>query len=375
MPVVGATPLVGETLVGKGLVGKIIEVTAHTAKVRLITDAESSVAAKIQGSRAEGIVEGSVSGMLVMDFVDRDLAVDPKRVVVTSGFGLVYPAGIPVGIVSSVGEETINIYKEIEVQAFVDFRVLEEVMVLLVPEGSLTSTASTTSTTAAPNTTVTSGATTTTGPSTTTTTLRSVTTTTHHDHYLARRHYHHSEPGSVSRAQAIAVGKVVLLFVIGALLQTLIISRVRVLGVGADLFLIMTVIVAVVRGPMWGSVFGFVAGLAADITYLQPPGVRSLVYVVAGYVLGMLVMRFGAESLWLVLLYAGGASVVVQVAFGLFAYVMGPRDGLFTMLGVQLLPEALLDALVAVPVYLLLLRLRLLLPSRGEPLGTARSSE
>lgn len=187
LPVVGATPMVGETLTGKGLVGKIIEVTAHTAKVLLITDAESSVTAKIQGSRAEGIVEGSVSGMLVMDFVDRDLAVEPKRVVLTSGYGLVYPADIPVGIVSSVGEETINIYKEIEVQAFVDFRVLEEVMVLMVPEGSLTSTASTTSTvsttstTAAPNTTVPSGATTTTGPSTTTTTtttLRTTTTTT-----------------------------------------------------------------------------------------------------------------------------------------------------------------------------------------------------
>jgi rod shape-determining protein MreD len=179
----------------------------------------------------------------------------------------------------------------------------------------------------------------------------------------------------VRRAQAVAVGKVVLLFFIGALLQTLIISRVRVLGVGADLFLIMTVIVAVVRGPVWGSVFGFVVGVASDITYLQPLGVRSLVYVVTGYVVGMLAARFGAESLWIVMLYAGGASVAVQVVFGLFEYVMGPRDGLFTLLGVQLLPEAVLDALVAVPVYLLLLRLRLLLPPRSEPVGAARGGE
>jgi rod shape-determining protein MreD len=179
----------------------------------------------------------------------------------------------------------------------------------------------------------------------------------------------------VSRAQALAVGKVLLLFVIGALLQTLIISRVRVLGVGADLFLIMTVIVAVVRGSMWGAIFGFVAGLAADITYLQPLGVRSLVYVVTGYVLGMLVARFGAESLWMILLYAGAASAAVQVVFGLFEYVMGPRDGLFTVMGVQLLPEVVLDALVAVPVYVLLLRLRVLVPSRGEPLGAARGGE
>jgi hypothetical protein len=97
--------------------------------------------------------------------------------------------------------------------------------------------------------------------------------------------------------------------------------------------------------------------------------------VVTGYVLGMLAARFGAEGLWMVLLYAGGASVAVQLVFGLFEYVMGPRDGLFTMLGLQLLPEAVLDALVAIPVYLLLMRLRLLLPSRGEPVGASRGGK
>jgi len=134
-PVVGATPTAGETLAGKGLVGKVIAVTPHSAQVQLITDSASSVAAKIQGSRAEGIVEGSVSGTLTMDFVDRDIVVDPKLVVVTSGFGGIYPPAIPVGIVADVSEEDVNIYKEIEIQAFVDFRVLEEVMVLILPEG------------------------------------------------------------------------------------------------------------------------------------------------------------------------------------------------------------------------------------------------
>ena len=133
-PVVGATPIAGESVYGKGLVGKVTAVTSHTAQVQLITDSESSVAAKIQEFRAEGIVEGSVSGTLTMDFVDRDIPVELNRVVVTSGYGGVYPPAIPIGIVADVGEEDVNIYKEIEVQPFVDFRVLEEVMVLILPE-------------------------------------------------------------------------------------------------------------------------------------------------------------------------------------------------------------------------------------------------
>ena len=69
-----------------------------------------------------------------MDYVDRDIMVDPKLVIVTSGYGGIYPPDIPIGIVANVGEEDVNIYKEIEVQAFVDFRVLEQVMVLILPE-------------------------------------------------------------------------------------------------------------------------------------------------------------------------------------------------------------------------------------------------
>jgi len=167
LPVVGATPVAGESLAGKGLVGKVVSVTEHTAQVQLITDAGSSVSAKIQGSRAEGVVEGSVSGDLIMDYVERDIAVDPKLVIVSSGYGGVYPADIPIGIVTSVGEEDVDIYKEIEVQAFVDFRVLEEVMVLILPLEVTTTTTSRTGSTV-------------TGTSTTgtSTTITSTTTTT-----------------------------------------------------------------------------------------------------------------------------------------------------------------------------------------------------
>lgn len=131
--VVGATPMAPGSVSGKGLVGKVVSVTVHTAQVRLITDVDTSVAAKVQNSRAEGIIQGSVAGRLVMDYVDRDIPVQPKWVVITSGHGGLYPPGVPIGIVSAVGEEDVSIYKEIQVQAFVDFRVLEEVMVLILP--------------------------------------------------------------------------------------------------------------------------------------------------------------------------------------------------------------------------------------------------
>jgi rod shape-determining protein MreC len=132
-PVVGATLPVDKSLSGKGLVGKVIGVGKNNARVQLIVDQGSSVAAVVQGSRAEGIVGGSLSSRLVMDYVERDQPVEEKLIVTTSGFGQIFPKGIPIGIVQSVGEVDVNIYKQIEVRPFIDFDTLEEVMVITTP--------------------------------------------------------------------------------------------------------------------------------------------------------------------------------------------------------------------------------------------------
>ncbi|MBU2603572.1 MAG: rod shape-determining protein MreC [Actinobacteria bacterium] len=132
-PVVGATVSGDKSLSGKGLVGKVIAVGKRSARVQLIVDSTSSVATLIQGTRAEGILEGTLAGRLIMDFVERDQPVEEKFIVITSGFGQIYPKGIPVGIVLSVGEVDVSIYKQIEVRPFVDFETLEEVMVLTTP--------------------------------------------------------------------------------------------------------------------------------------------------------------------------------------------------------------------------------------------------
>lgn len=164
----------------------------------------------------------------------------------------------------------------------------------------------------------------------------------------------------MGRKELIVVGKIALLLVFSLLLQTVLLSHISILGVTADLFLILTVIVAVSRGSLEGAVFGFFAGLIADIAYYQPLGVRALIYVLAGYFVGMFVARFGTVSPWSVALLAGVTSFLAQFLFGLFQYIMGPRAALLSMIGTQMLPEAVLDGLIAAPLYVFLVRVRLL---------------
>lgn len=173
----------------------------------------------------------------------------------------------------------------------------------------------------------------------------------------------------------ISIGKAVAVIAIAVALQTLLVSHVTILGLSIDLFVIFTVIVAASWGPLWGCVFGFAAGLAADIAYLEPMGMRALVYLIIGYALGVVAGRFRAARPRTIFLYALVSSFLAKVVLGVFSYLMGPRSGFFTMLGLQMIPGAALDALFAVPVFVLLVRLKLVPAPRVEIGAPGESSE
>ena len=116
-----------------GLLGQTVAVTPHSAKVRLITDQRSGVAAMLQQSRAEGVVRGSISRELTMDFVSKDATVTPGEVVLTSGIGGVFPKGLIVGEVSEFSSPANALYPVIKVRPTAKLEGIEEVLVLTGP--------------------------------------------------------------------------------------------------------------------------------------------------------------------------------------------------------------------------------------------------
>ncbi|MGV8082907.1 MAG: rod shape-determining protein MreC [Coriobacteriia bacterium] len=123
---------VGMPVLGNsGVVGQTVEVTKHSAKVQLITDSQSGVAALIQSNRSEGVVRGSVSGNLTMEFVSKETTVTAGDVVVTSGIGGVYPKGLLIGEVTKVTNLPAALYQKIELSTAVDPTELEEVVVVI----------------------------------------------------------------------------------------------------------------------------------------------------------------------------------------------------------------------------------------------------
>lgn len=118
-------------LAAEGLVGRVGEVRVNSAKVLLITDPSSSVAALIQRTRATGVVQGQLGDHMVMRYLLPDSPVMPGDVVLTSGLGGNFPKRIVIGTVVSAERRDVEMFQEVLVEPAVNLRDLEMVMILL----------------------------------------------------------------------------------------------------------------------------------------------------------------------------------------------------------------------------------------------------
>lgn len=93
----------GLTVMGAtGVIGQVISVSPNSCRVRLLTDPQSGAAAMVQSSRAEGIVRGSLDGLLYLENIGADVNIQVGDVVLTSGLGGSYTPGLIIGTVARV---------------------------------------------------------------------------------------------------------------------------------------------------------------------------------------------------------------------------------------------------------------------------------
>ncbi|MGE5273735.1 MAG: rod shape-determining protein MreC [Verrucomicrobiota bacterium] len=120
----------------EGLVGEVTKVASNVAQVTLLTDDSSAVSALDIATNASGIAQAGMSGSLTVDRVTKDQVVNRGDVLVTAGWrsgdlSSLYPRGVPLCLVTQVGQSDTDLYKQIQCNPFVDFSTLEAVIVLV----------------------------------------------------------------------------------------------------------------------------------------------------------------------------------------------------------------------------------------------------
>ena len=112
-----------------GLIGRVVLTTRDMAKVQLVTDSNSAAGSLLERTRRQGVVRGDGTGVLEMNDIPTLSDVVEGDRVLTAGIDGIYPKGIPVGVVVRA-EQGPHLFKNIDVRPAVDFRTVEEVIIL-----------------------------------------------------------------------------------------------------------------------------------------------------------------------------------------------------------------------------------------------------
>ena len=127
-----------------GLVGTVDRAFARVSRVTLLTDDRSAVTGKdLTSPTSVGVIKrgGGGSQVLILDLVPKSKFVGVGDTIITAGtlskgaLPSMFPAGIPIGTVTSQSSSDANAYKSIQVDPLVDFTSLQSVVVLVPPSG------------------------------------------------------------------------------------------------------------------------------------------------------------------------------------------------------------------------------------------------
>ncbi len=130
---------VGQAVVAPaGIVGRIVEVYPRHAKVMLIVDRLSGADAMVQRTRVRGILQGKGANRCSLEYVPKSADVQVGDLVLASGLGGIYPAGLVFGKVTAANKRVAGVFQDIEVLPAVDLSSLEEVLVVKTARLALT---------------------------------------------------------------------------------------------------------------------------------------------------------------------------------------------------------------------------------------------
>jgi rod shape-determining protein MreC len=113
-----------------GVVGRVVDVAARSAKVLLLTDANSGIDVMVQRTRARGIVSGSLENGTVLKYVKRTEDIQVGDRLITSGLDGVFLKGLMVGTVSKVRKQNLGLFQTIEVMPAISPARVEIVLVV-----------------------------------------------------------------------------------------------------------------------------------------------------------------------------------------------------------------------------------------------------
>lgn len=117
-------------LAGEGLIGRVTDVLDDTSEVLLMTDLNSRIPVRVEGSNIQAILTGTNSQSMILTRLPEGTILNNDQRVMTSGVGGVFPPDLPVGRVRLLKNDRIAL------APYADFGRLMYVRVVKMPRSA-----------------------------------------------------------------------------------------------------------------------------------------------------------------------------------------------------------------------------------------------
>jgi rod shape-determining protein MreD len=139
-------------------------------------------------------------------------------------------------------------------------------------------------------------------------------------------------------------------------LQIGVVSEVPVFGVVIDISPLVVAFVGLLCGSTTGATVGFAIGLLVDLLLVQTLGLTSLIFTVIGYSTGRLRELRDPQATLTPLLVGAAAAGASAVGYSLVEFMLGVDAPVSFELLRQIVLGIIVDAIVALPVWMLVRR-------------------
>lgn len=148
----------------------------------------------------------------------------------------------------------------------------------------------------------------------------------------------------------------VLIIIVNFIFQSTLLQYFDIGGVVPNTTLIMVVIVSLLRGKYQGAAVGLVAGLMQDIFFSTTIGINALIYLLIGYVVGLLDDKVFKESSFLPLVTIILSTITYNAMYYLFMMFSSVDVSVTSVIRNLIVKETIYNSIVCILVYLLILR-------------------
>jgi rod shape-determining protein MreD len=124
-----------------------------------------------------------------------------------------------------------------------------------------------------------------------------------------------------------------------------------------NLFIILIVSIALLRGNVEGAAVGFFTGLVQDLISGRAIGLYALLGLYIGFIMGSVNKRLYRENILISIFFTFIATIFYELVVFLTILLSGINADFIKALTTIILPEAIYNGVMAIPIFILSIRL------------------